>query len=182
VWYQRCFLPRDISENKFYYLDLNPESVVSGRRRYYRNALLRWGPRHCFCTQDLYTTKFGKWESTEIEEKFFGKIDSDGSAAVAYWSNFEHPSADKKLFHSLIVYMSIQKLRTPKGLDYLSHLVKLSDKNQVLIKLQELKQLFSALWTESVWSIVNASRSKTKFILSDHPVTVYSRACFPHSK
>jgi len=78
--------------------------------------------------------------------------------------------------------MSIQKLRSPKGLDYLSDLVKLSDKNMVLLKLQELQKLFCALWTECIWSIIDASESKIKFILSDHPVTVYNKACFPLSK
>ena len=181
-WYQRRFLSNDAREKKFYYLDLNPDSTVSGRWEYKRNALLRWGPRRCFYERDLYTTKFGEWESTEIEEKFFGKVDSAGSASIKYWSNFEHPSVDPESFQNLLLYMSIQKLRTPKGLDYLANLVKLSDKNMVLLKLQELQQLFCALWTECIWSIVDASESKTKFILSDHPVTVYNRGCFPLSK
>ncbi|MCK4830019.1 hypothetical protein KA005_80615, partial [bacterium] len=60
-WYQHRFLPKDGREKKFYYLDLNPDSIISGRRRYQRNALLRWGPRRCFCQKDLYTTKFGEW-------------------------------------------------------------------------------------------------------------------------
>lgn len=182
VWYQRRFLPNDIRDKKFYYLDLDPDFVVSGKGRYKRNSTLRWGPRRCFCKHDLYTTKFGEWESTEIEEKFFGKIDSAGSSAIEYWTNFKHPSADKESFQNLLLYMSIQKLRTPKGLDYLADLVKLSDRNTVLIKLQELQQLFCALWTECIWSIMDASESKIKFILSDNPVTVYNKACFPLSK
>ena len=181
-WYQRRFLSNGLGEAKFYYLDLHPDSSISGRWTYKRNALLRWAPPRCFCERDLYTTKFGKWESTEIEEKFFGKIDSAGKSAIEYWSNFEHPSLDKESFLNLLLYMSVQKLRTPKGLDYLAHLVKLSEKNTVLSKLQELQQLFCALWAECIWSIVDASQSETKFLLSDHPVTVYNRACFPLSK
>jgi hypothetical protein len=182
VWYQRRFLSNDIKEKKFYYLDLNPKSIVIGKRKYKRNALLRWGPSRCFCEQDLYTTKFGDWESTEIEEKFFGKIDSAGSQSIEYWSNFKHPSANEEFFLNLLLYISLQKLRTPKGLDYLAHLVNLSDKNIVLFKLQELQELFCALWSECIWSIVDASQTKTKFLLSDHPVTVYNRGCFPLSK
>lgn len=181
-WYQRRFLSDDNREKKFYYLDLNPDLMCSGRRKYKRNSLLRWGPRRCFCERDLYTTKFGEWESTEIEEKFFGKIDSEGSSAVEYWSNFDHPCTDQVSCQNMLLYMSIQKLRTAKGLYYLADIVKLSDKNIVLLKLQELQQLFCALWTECIWSIVHASQSDTKFILSDHPVTVYNRACFPLSK
>jgi hypothetical protein len=42
--------------------------------------------------------------------------------------------------------------------------------------------MFCALWTECIWSIADASNSETKFILSDHPVTVYNGECFPASK
>lgn len=181
-WYQYRFLPSELREKKFYYLDIRPEMVVSKGHRYQRNALLRWGPPECFHDRDLYTTKFGNWESTEIEQKFFGKVDSSGCVAVEYFSNFQHPNANSEAFHTLLPYMSIQKLRTPKGLSNLAKLIRLDDKNLVLYKLQELQQIFCALWTECVWSIVDASNSKTKFLLSDHPVTVYNRGCFPATK
>jgi hypothetical protein len=130
----------------------------------------------------LYTTRFGAWESTEIEEKFLGRVDRAGKRAVEYFATFEHPSVDGEAFNALLPYMSIQKLRTPKGLLYLSSLVDLTDRNSVLFRMQELQQLFCAIWTESVWSIVDASQSSTKFIISDHPVSVYNRGCFPASK
>ena len=180
-WYQNRFLTDDVREKKFFYLDLTPDTKISGKKRYKRKALLRWGPSKCFYKQDLYTTKFGNWESTEIEEKFFGKVDNFARAAIEYWSTFKHPSANYESSHNLLLYMSIQKLRTPKGLEYLSNLVKLSDKNMVLIMLQKLQPLFCALWAECIWSIVDASKSETKFIISDHPVTVYNKRCFPFS-
>ena len=180
-WFQDRFLPDELREKKFYYLDLKPETVVSDGHRYKRNELLRWGPDNCFCERDLYTTKFGGWESTEIEQKFFGKVDLFGRYGVEYFSSFQHPSVDPKALHVLLPYMSVQKLRTPKGLAYLARLVRLSDKNHVLFKLQELQQLFCALWTECIWSIADASESDTKFLLSDHPVTVYNQGCFPAS-
>jgi len=181
-WYQYRFLPKELSEQKFYYLDLKPEIVTVNNRRYTRNDLLRWGPPNCFYEKDLYTTKFLDWESTEIEEKFFGKIDSFGRAAIDYFTTFQHPSANGKALRNLLLYMSTQKLRTPKGLAYLSDVVKISDKNLVLIKMQQLRQIFCALWTECIWSIVDATDSETKFILSDHPVTVYNRDCPPDSE
>ena len=181
-WYQKLFLPDDVREKKFFYLDLIPDNVISGKKRYKRKALLRWGPSRCFYERELYTTKFGAQESTEIEERFFGKVDNFAGAAIEYWSNFNYQRFDQKSFHNLLLYMSIQKLRTPKGLRYLANLVKLSDKNTVLFKLQELQQLFCALWTECIWSIVDASQSETKFIISDHPVTVYNQGCFPRSE
>lgn len=181
-WFQYRFLPNGLREKKFFYLDLRPETVVSKGHQYKRNALLRWGPTNCFFERDLYTTNFGSWESTEIEQKFFGKVDAFGREGVEYFAAFQHPSVDSKALHALLPYMSVQKLRTPKGLAYLSNLVRLTDKNHVLFKLQEMQQLFCALWTECVWSIADASESKTKFLLSDHPVTVYNQGCFPASK
>lgn len=181
-WYQYLFLPNELRENKFYYLDLSPEIVVSKGRQYKRTALLRWGPPNCFYEKDLYTTKFGSWESTEIEQKFFGKVDSSGRDAVEYFSTFQHPSVNGEALHALLAYMSIQKLRTPKGLSYLAKLTKLADKNLVLLTLQELQKIFCALWTECIWCIADASESETKFLLSDHPVTVYNQGCFPASK
>lgn len=181
-WYQKRFLPDDLREKKFYYLDLNPETEFSNGRAYKRNALLRWGPPHCFREDNLYTTEFGGWESTEIEEKFFGKIDSSGRTAVKYFTAFQHPSANGVAFNNLVLYMSIQKLRTPKGLAYLDDIVRLDDKNLVLIEMQRLQDMFCALWTECIWSIADASNSETKFIVSDHPVTIYNKECFPASK
>src|SRR5690606_31817165 len=93
----------------------------------------------------------------------------------------QHPSADGDMFHAMLPYMSVQKLRTPKGLADLASKAGSSDKNALLYAIQRLKNMYCAIWTESVWSIADASNSKTKFILSDHPITVYNEGCFPGS-
>lgn len=46
----------------------------------------------------------------------------------------------------------------------------------------ELRVLHCAMWTECIWLIADASQSNTKFIISDHPVTVYNRVCGPRSQ
>lgn len=181
VWFQERFIPSASRERKFYYLDMRPETVISKGRRHTRKAILRWGPRSCFCEHDLYTTKYGQWISTEIEEKFFGPLDASARNSLDYFAAFNHPSAEGEHFRRLMLYMSIQKLRTPKGLQYLSLLTRQTDRNLVLLQLQRLQQLFCAIWTECVWSIADASNSPVKFLLSDHPVTVYNQACFPAS-
>jgi hypothetical protein len=78
--------------------------------------------------------------------------------------------------------MSIQKLRTPKGLGFLSQAFGISDRNRLLMTVQQLQAMYCAIWTDSVWQIADAKDSPTKFIISDHPVTVYNRGCFPGSK
>lgn len=78
--------------------------------------------------------------------------------------------------------MSVQKLRTPKGLKLLAAQTRSVHSNLTLLTLQQLQNLYCAIWTECVWQIADASDSATKFIISDHPVTVYNRACPPLSK
>ena len=148
-WYQYRFLPSNLKEQKFFYLDLHPKKIVNKGHSYTRKALLRWGAPKCFCQDDLYTTKFGEWESREIEQYFFGNIDSSGLEAVKYFSKFSHPSVNGDALHALLPYMTLQKLRTPKGLAYLSRIISVRDKNHLLMKTwtpqKTLRHLFRTL-------------------------------------
>ncbi len=181
-WYQYRFFEGTEKEKKFFYLDLKPEvRTAPNGKKYTRNSILKWGPPSCFYEDHLYTTRFLDWISTEIEEKFFGKIDTNGQKAVEFFSEFKHPSVDHGAFNDFLPFMSVQKIRTPKGLSYLSRFTRSKNKNQLLIDMQQFQNMHCALWTECVWSIVDASASNTKFIISDNPVTVYNQACFPGS-
>jgi len=181
-WYQERFLPAS-GERKFRYLDLAPDQFrdPKGTVRT-KTALRRWGAANCFKETDLYTTKYGYYESTEIEQFFFGKVDREGKSAVEYFSAFEHPGVNPEAFHALLNYMSIQKFRTRKGLRFLSKIVQTTDKNKLLMKMQELQNMHCAMWAECVWSLVDANLTCTKFLISDHPVTVYNRDLFPDSQ
>jgi hypothetical protein len=180
-WYQRRFLPAS-GEKKFRYLDLKPETFLDAKGvTRQKKSLQRWGTSSCFKQTDLYTTRFGAWESTEIERFFFGRVDREGREAVEYFANFKHPSADGDAFHALLNYMSVQKLRTPKGLAHLTDATKLRSKSAVLLALQRFQNLHCAIWAEAVWAIVDATEAVTKFIVSDQPVTLYNQECFPSS-
>jgi hypothetical protein len=185
VWYQARFLPT-VGERKFCYLDLNPEQFRDPRGiTRTKTALHRWGAVSCFKETDLYTVKYGRYESTEIEQFFFGKVDEEGRKAVEFFSryqsfdDFREDVNPERLFHSLLSYMSIQKFRTPKGLRYLAVFARALDKNRLLIEMQRLHNLHCAIWTECVWALVSADETRTKFIISDHPVTVNNREIFP---
>ena len=187
IWYQERFLPTE-GERKFRYLDLTPEQFRDPRGILRtKTALHRWGAVSCFKETDLYTVKYGRYKSTYIEQFFFGKVDTDGREAVDFLSQYQ--SFDDlrdgidldKMFHSLLNYMSVQKFRTPKGLRYLAAFVPTTDKNRLLIEMQRLQNLHCAIWTECVWALASADNTRTKFITSDHPVTVYNREIFPDS-
>lgn len=154
MWYQKRFLPPGQRDNELYYLNLKPHTVSDSRgHSHTMNAVRRLGFRHCFAEKDLYTTQFCSEESTQIEELFFGSIDSKGRNAVEYFTNFAHPSVNTEAFNSMMLYLSTQKLRTPRGLAWLSDQVGGTDRTKNLGYMIELQQLFGAIWTECVWLI-----------------------------
>lgn len=75
--------------------------------------------------------------------------------------------------------MSLQRLRTPRGLAWLRCILGNTPHYRTLVELQRLQRLFCATWSDAVWQIADASASPTKFIISDNPVTFYNRDCFP---
>lgn len=179
ISYQRRFMPP--GQGKYYRLDLKPETGLSGGIKYTRWELHHWGPDSIFAEDDLYTTRWGQIINTDIEQFFFGQLDDAGPEAIDYLLSFDHEkhTYDEKQFTNFVRYMSLQKLRTPKGLASFAADNAINDKNRALLLLQQMQDMFCATWTECVWQIADASDSDTKFIISDHPVTVYNRAC-PH--
>jgi hypothetical protein len=182
IWYQKRFLSHLEKDRKFYYLDLSPQAMTSNGRTYARNAVKRWGPPSCFAQRDLYTTQFRDVLSSEIEERFFGPLDDSAQPAIDYIADFQHPSADRDLLWRFIRYLSLQKLRTPKGLKYLSQFTQTTSKNLLLQRLQQLQDMYVALWTEAVWVIADSSQSGRELLLSDHPVTAYNSGYFPGAR
>lgn len=180
-WYQHRFmLPR---QNRYWYLDLKPDQVVNNGYKYTRRDLHQWGPARCFVQHDLYTTRWGEEENVDIEKFFFGRVDTEGKSAVETYADFQFDTPGlHESFERLVSYMSVQKLRTPKGLGWLSGLRGGRDRNSRLMLLQSLQNMFCAMWTDCVWQIADTTQSPTKLIISDHPVTVYNRGCFPASK
>lgn len=180
VWYQKKFLPKGCTQ--FSYLDLRPDRVRFGETTYDRHALLNWGPKRCFAEDDLYTTQWPHSKNTEIEQFFFGLIDREGKAAIEYFADFSLQNGLHDAFEGLVRYMSVQKLRTPKGLAAFASFSRITDKNRLLLALQQYANLYCATWTDAVWQIVDTGKSNIGFLLSDHPVTLYNRAAFPGSR
>lgn len=179
-WYQRRFIPAAQADRELYVLDLQPEWFRDGRGvRRQRKALRRTGTRKCFAIEDLYTTRFGGIESHELERVFFGEVDARGKQAVEFFAQFDHDRVSAEALENLMLYMSTQKLRTPKGLDWLAGQTGVRRRGDMLDHLTALRSLYGAIWAECVWQIADASESETKVIVSDHPVTVYNRSCAP---
>jgi len=183
-WYQKRFILPGQKDNELLYLDFQPGFFVDPRGIIYpKRAVKRQGFKHCFAQTDLYTSQFANIQPTDIEKIFFGAIDRNGMKAVDFFATYDHESGnwDGDQFQNMMRYMSTQKLRTPKGLGWLADQLKTGDQQAVLKAMLRLHPIHSAIWTESVWQIADATQSETKFLISDHPVTVYNRACGPRS-
>jgi hypothetical protein len=178
-WYQRRFVQPG-GQQELHYLSLSPLTVVGsdGKRRA-RPQRRRRPLRQCFAEEDLYTFRVGDRTSTELESVFFGEVDRRGADAVAWWADFDLRSLSEDSLHGLMEFMTTQKLRTPKGLEWLRAQLGNATQIRLLRALAELRTLYSTIWVESIWQIASATNTDTKFIVSDHPVTVYNRECGP---
>jgi Protein of unknown function (DUF4238) len=166
-------------QTRYWRLDLNPDVVWKQKKRH---DLHEWSPKKVFAQDDLYTTRWGNLINTDVEQFFFGRVDNNAPQTMDFISTFNYKTYKENYFQDFMTYMSLQKLRTPKGLAAFAALAKSYNRNATLILIQQLKNIYSAIWTEGVWQIAEATNSPTKFIISDHPVTVYNRACPPLSK
>jgi len=137
IWYQERFmLP---GQHRYFRLDLKPDVVTSGKVKYTRHDVHEWSPDRIFAQDDLYTTLWGGVPNVEIEKFFFGQLDNETPAALDVFANFSDLDVDEPAFKNLMRYMSVQKLRTPKGLGLLAALTGSTDANKTLMNLQYLQ-------------------------------------------
>jgi len=134
-----------------------------------------------FYEEHLYSTFFGTEVNDEIEQKLFGPIDDNGSKAVRAFLT-DNQSLWHHNFENLFTYLDAQKLRTPKGLDWIRSKYPELEQMQLMIEMQSLRTVHCTLWAEGVRELVSAEDSDVKFIVSDHPVTIYNYASPPESK
>lgn len=176
-WYQERFFidgRRSLS-----YLDLAPQSFVGsdGATRTGRNRF-DWPTSKMFRQRDLYSTSFGAAVSDEIERKLFGDIDSRGAVAVRAFAKANEVDWHSH-FEDFFKFVDIQKLRTPKGLDWLRSQYPELSQNELMVEMQSIQMLNLGVWVTGVREIVSAEDSEVKFITTDHPVTVYNHAIRP---
>jgi hypothetical protein len=176
-WYQRAFLKP--GESQLHYLDISPNrKVLSDGRTVTMNCLDRRGPTSCFCEYDLYSTRFGEVINDEVEKFLFGSIDVRGARAVRAFASGD-PSAMHDAFQDFFEFIDSQKLRTPKGLDWIKARYGSLNQTQLMVEMQGLRLMHCVMWIEGVREIVSAEDSDIKFIVSDHPVTLYNASINP---
>lgn len=176
-WHQGCFF--EPGRTTLEYLDLKPDefrlrdgSTKTGRARWTSPT------SRCFFQTDLYSTFFETGVNDEIERKLFGAIDTKGAPAIKAFMGDDVREWHRH-FETLFDYLDIQKIRTPKGLDWLRAQYPALSQNELMQEMQGIRMMNGTIWTESVRELVSAEDSDVKFILTDHPVTIYNPAIPP---
>ena len=123
----------------------------------------------------------GEEVNDDIEQKLFGPIDGNGSKAVRAFLTDDQAQWHHS-FQDFFTYLDAQKLRTPKGLDWIRSKYPELNQLKLMTEMQALRTMHCTLWAEGIREIVSAEDSNVKFILSDHPITVYNYACPPDSE
>lgn len=178
-WYQEGFFAE--GKNKLRYLHLEPRIHIwpGGTKEEYTK---KWNPTsQSFFKTDLYTTFFGEYINDEIEKKLFDYIDNIGSKAVRAFIDKDFVKQHDN-FQNLFTYLDSQKIRTPKGLDWIQEHYPKLNQLELMTEMQAIQYMHCTLWAEGVREIVSAKDSDVKFLVSDHPVTVYNYACPPNTK
>ena len=177
-WYQEGFF--EPGKSTLAYLDLAPiqypqpdGTLKPGRSRWHRPTSL------CFVQTDLYSTFFGTSVNDEIERMLFGAVDRSGAPAVRAFVG-EDKSAWIRHFQTLFSYIDTQKLRTPKGLAWLRAQYPSLTQNELMQEMQGIRMMNCTIWSQGVREIVSAEASDVKFLVTDHPVTVYNSALPPN--
>ena len=179
-WYQEGFF--EVGRNTLAYLDMKPpERVLNTGRVITERALFDTPTSRAFRQLDLYSTFFGTSINDEIERHLFGNIDAKGANAIRAFAG-SNAGEWHSHFQTLFEYIDIQKIRTPKGLDWLKAQYPTLTQNELMFEMQGIRMLHCTIWAEGVREIVSAEDAHVKFIISDHPVTIYNHAATPEAR
>lgn len=181
IWYQKGFVADATNGNALYVLDLDPPKTrLPDGRFFVHRSVNKRPPKSCFWAEDLYTTRFGATINDEIERFLFGQIDNDGAIALRALAK-NNQTAIHEYFQRFFEYLDAQKLRTPKGLDWIRRRYPSLSQLDLMLEMQALRRMHCTMWYESVREIVSAEGADVKFLVTDHPVTVYNAAFPPES-
>ena len=177
-WYQEGFFEPGRSSLAF--VDMTPDRKVlpNGRVITQNGAWNDTPTSKAFVQRDLYSTYFGTSVNDEIERHLFGDIDGRGSQAVRAFAGNDVGEWHKH-FQTFFEYLDIQKIRTPKGLDWLKAKYPKLSQNELMHEMQGIRMMHCTIWVGGIREIVSAENSDVKFIFSDHPVTIYNHAAPP---
>lgn len=170
-------------QSTYHRLDLRPEQIVTPQGKVVTTKdISEKGPKRFFFEFDLYTTKYFGVSNDDIEKYLFGDIDKKGSAAIAAMTSDNWMAEIHPHILNYYEYLDAQRLRTPKGLTWLTGLLNPGSYNELLFNMQKIRRMHCTMWAEASMEIVSAHNSDVKFIVSDNPITFYNQAFYPANK
>lgn len=179
-WYQEGFF--ESGRNTLAYLDMRPpHRVLEDGRVIVQKSLFDAPTSRAFCQRDLYSTFFGTSVNDEIERRLFGDIDTRGARAIKAFAGTD-VSEQHRHFQTLFEFIDVQKIRTLKGLAWLQAQYPRLTQNELMFEMQGIRMMHCTIWTEGVREIVSAETASVKFLVSDHPVTIYNYAITPDAR
>lgn len=179
-WYQEGFF--EPGRNTLAVIDLAPDRrTLDDGRVIVERSRFQSPTSRAFVLRDLYSTFFGTAVNDEIERRLFGDIDTRGAKAVRAFIESDQEEW-RRHFQTFFEYLDIQKIRTPKGLDWLKSCYPRLTQNELMVEMQAIRMVHCTIWTESVREIVSAEESEVKFITTDHPVTIYNHSLPPENR
>jgi len=154
-WYQEGFF--EPGRSSLAYVDLTPDRRVlaDGRVIVQRGAWDETPTSMAFRQKDLYSTFFGTSVNDEIERHLFGDIDNRGSKAVRAFTGTDAREWHQH-FQTLFEFLDIQKIRTPKGLDWLKAQYPTLSQNELMFEMQGIRMLHCTTWVGGVGGAVTA--------------------------
>ncbi|MFQ2259509.1 DUF4238 domain-containing protein [Aeromonas dhakensis] len=177
-WHQKGFMSD--RDDQLCYLTRREFPLPNGEVKV--KTFKKWHtPAQQFYGEHLYSTLFGEDVSDDIERKLFGPIDHNGSKAIRAFLTDDQAQWHNN-FNDFFIYLDAQKLRTPKGLDWIRSKYHELNQQQLMTEMQLLRSIHCTLWAEGVRELVSAENSDIKFVLSDHPITIYNYSCPPDSE
>jgi len=82
-------------------------------------------------------------------------------------------------FQTLFEFLDIQKIRTPKGLDWLKAQYPALSQNELMFEMQGIRMLHCTIWVGGDARSSLPEDADRKVLISDHPVTIYNHAVPP---
>lgn len=168
-WYQRGFR---VAGADNWFLDISPPHLRPDGTPILARPRQR-PPKACFWQNDLYVTRFGEYLNDQIETVLFQGIDDYGAAAVRAFIGGDVVQVHDQ-YQPMLAYLGAQKLRTPKGLDWIRSRYPALSQLELMGEMQHLREMFGTLWAECAHEVVSAEDSAVKFLITDHPVSTFN--------
>jgi len=150
-----------------------PASGSSGSRRMERGS-----PKKFFWSRDLYTTLFFGAPNDEIERFLFRSDRQRRGSCRASGGRRRSASDPRVIFKTSSRISTRKRYARPRGWIG-SEPDTESSTGRTHGRDAALRQMHCTMWLEAVREVVSADDSDVKFIVSDHPVTIYNPRCPP---